>query len=163
MIGSYYEFFSASASASAAFIGLLFVAVSFIDNEKVDEVTQNWRRILANSSFSQLVNIFFVSLASLIPESHSFAMVGLVMSVLGLLVSLKLLPKTVQQEKTGRSSPTRLGLIAVAAYLLQLVTSIGLIQHPDNKTLLNYFVLAIIILYAGALARAWEITGIRKH
>lgn len=34
MIGAYRGFFAASCGAAAAFIGLLFVALSFIDNEK---------------------------------------------------------------------------------------------------------------------------------
>ncbi|MGH7142350.1 MAG: hypothetical protein ACREF5_02680 [Candidatus Saccharimonadales bacterium] len=66
MIDAYRSFFTASAGASAAFIGLLFVAVSFIDSEKVDEAVQLWRRVVANSSFAQLIDVFFVSLASLL-------------------------------------------------------------------------------------------------
>ncbi len=163
MIDGYRGFFAASTGASAAFIGLLFVALSFIDSERVNETTKAWRRIIANSSFSQLVNIFFVSLMGLSPDPHNFALVGCVMAVLGILVSFRLLPQTVDHKRTGRKTPSILGLIAVAAYILQFATGIGLLHNPNNQSMFNYFIVAIILLYAGALARAWEVTGIKSR
>ena len=155
MIEAYRGFFAASAGASAAFIGLLFVALSFIDSEKIEDSAKNWRRIIANSAFSQLINIFFVSMAGLLPDAHDFAMVGCVMAILGIIASFRLLPQTIDRQRTGRNAPTILGIAAVGAYVLQLVTGIGLLRNPDNKTLFSYFILSIFILYAGALARAW--------
>jgi hypothetical protein len=162
MFDAYRGFFTASAGASAAFIGLLFVALSFIDAAQVEEATRTWRRIIANSSFSQLVNIFFVSMAGLLPDPHNFALVGVVMGVLGLGVSVRLLPQVTQLGKNGRL-PTVLGMIATGAYLLEVVTGLALLHQPDDQQALSYFVLAMIILYAGALARAWEVTGIKRR
>lgn len=163
MVETYRNFFIASTSASAAFIGLLFVALSFIENEKANETVKTWRRIIANSSLSQLVNIFFVSLYGLLPDPHNLALVGCVMAVLGLLVSMRLLPRTIDSDRTGRSTPTILGLIAVGAYILELITGILLLHNPNNQHAFNYFILALILLYTGALARAWEITGIKQR
>ncbi|HSW79629.1 MAG TPA: hypothetical protein VLG47_02525 [Candidatus Saccharimonadales bacterium] len=162
MIEGYRAFFAASAGASAAFIGLLFVALSFIDSGNVDEKVKSWRRILANSSFSQLINIFFVSLLGLLPDPHNFALVGAIMALLGIVVSVRLLPQTMDREKTGRNTPTRIGILAVGAYVLELICCIGLLHNPQSQTMFNYLILSIIILYAGALARAWEITGIKR-
>ena len=161
MFDAYRGFFTASAGASAAFIGLLFVALSFIDEANVDEATRSWRRIMANSSFAQLVNIFFVSMAGLLPDPHNFAPVGIVMGVLGMGVAIRLLPHVTAIN--GRRIPTVLGLIATAGYLLEIVTGIGLLRSPQDPQLMSYFVLAIIILYAGALSRAWEVTGIKRR
>jgi hypothetical protein len=61
MLAAYQGFFAASTGASAAFIGLLFVTLSFIDNERTSDAVKTWRRILASSSFSQLINVFFIS------------------------------------------------------------------------------------------------------
>lgn len=163
MIEAYRGFFAASVGASSAFIGLLFVALSFIDIEKVDAKLRTWRRIIASSAFSQLVNIFFVSISGLLPDPHSVAIAGCVMAGLGLVTSIRLLPRTINREQTGRHSPTILGLLAVGAYCLQFVTGFGLLHHPGSKTLFNYFIVSILILYAGALARAWEITGIKRR
>lgn len=163
MIEAYRGFFGASAGASAAFIGLLFVALSFIDSEKMSEKVKNWRRIMANSSFAQLVNVFFVSIAALLPDPRNFALIGCLMAGLGLVVSIRLLPQTVNQERTGRSTPTILGLVATSVYVLELITAAGLLHSPNNQKMLDYFIVAIIFLYAGALARAWEITGIKSR
>jgi len=163
MIGSYREFFVASTGASAAFIGLLFVALSFINNENIDEKARAWRRIIASSSFSQLVDVFFVSLIGLLPDPHNLGFAGCVMAIVGLLVSLRLLPKTIDSQKTGRRAPASLGLITVLAYILQLGTSISLLHNPQSQKAYDYLILALILLYAGALARAWEITGIKRR
>ena len=163
MFSDYESFFAASTGASAAFIGLLFVALSFIDSAKSKEKTKNWRRIIANSSYAQLVDIFFVSLVALTPDPKNTYVTGCVMAAIGLIASIRLLPQTIHNEKSGHDRPTLLGLIAVGAYVTQFVTGIGLLQRPDNKLVIRLFVLAIIILYAGALARAWEITGIKRR
>jgi hypothetical protein len=162
MFDAYRGFFAASAGASAAFIGLLFVALSFIQTEQVQEATRAWRRIIANSSFSQLVNVFFVSMAGLLPDPHSFALLCCVMGVLGLVAAFRLLPQTMAREKTGRSTPTVLGLLATGMYLAELAIGLKLLHDPNNQTMLSYVILAVFILYGGALARAWEITGF-KH
>jgi hypothetical protein len=162
MLDAYTGFFTANVGASAAFIGLLFVALSFINTAQVEEATRAWRRIIANSSFSQLVNIFFVSVAGLLPDARNFALMCCAMGVLGLAVAIRLLPQTTAWEKTGRSTPTVLGLVATGAYLLELVAGIGLLRNPASQTWLSCVILVVIVLYAGALARAWEITGF-KH
>jgi len=163
MIEAYRGFFAASAGAAAAFIGLLFVALSFIDAAKVEESVRAWRRIIANSSFTQLINIFFVSLTGLAPDPKSVAFTACVMAGFGLVVALRLLPLTLDSKTTGRTRPTILGLVTVAAYVLQLVAGLGLLHNPNDANLMSYLAAALIILYAGALARAWEITGLKQH
>lgn len=158
----YRDFFSASVGASAAFIGLLFVGLSFINGANVDDRVRAWRRIIASSSFAQLVNVFFVSLAGLMPDPQNAPVVGIVMAVAGLVVAMRLLPPTLDAAKAGRNRPSIPGLLAVAAYCLELVTGMLLLHNPDSKAAASYFVLALIVLYAGALTRAWEITGL-KH
>jgi hypothetical protein len=163
MIEAYREFFVASVGASAAFIGLLFVALSFIDDENTNQKIRNWRHIMANSTFAQLANVFFVSLAGLLPASRDVAVVGCVMAVLGFVASLRLLPQTTDQERTGRRTPTLLGLAAVGVYVLEFVTGLWLLHWSGGSTVFSCFILAIILLFAGALARAWEITGAKSR
>jgi modulator of FtsH protease len=163
MTEAYQDFFLASVGASAAFIGLLFVALSFIDDEKTNEKVRNWQRIIASSSFAQLANIFFVSLAGLLPGVRYVALTGCVVAVLGIVISFRLLPQTTDSQRTGRRTPTVLGMAAAGVYVLEFVTSAWLLHWSGGQTVLDYFMLAIILLYAGALARAWEITGIKGH
>ena len=65
MVGRYENFFSASASASAAILGLLVVAVSVVNADDADPTTRELRTVLAGSAFVVLVDIFFVSLVTL--------------------------------------------------------------------------------------------------
>lgn len=162
MIEAYQNFFLASVGASAALIGLLFVALSFIDSEQVDQENRIWRRILATSAFSQLVAIFFVSMAGLLPQTESLAWTALVMAMLGILVAFMLLPKALTGSRPGRRSPTALGLIAVGAYAALIFAGIGIIKMPDSAGAWNFLIFGIFALYAGALARAWEIAGNKK-
>ena len=163
MIEAYRGFFGASATAAAAFLGLLFVALSFIDAERVDDKDRVWRGIMAGSAFAQLVNVFFVSLMGLTPGIKSLAFTGCVMAVFGLFVAFRLLFHTVDSERTGRNRPSVLGIVAVGAYTLQLVTGILLLRNSNSQTVMDWFIAALIILYAGALARAWEITGLKRR
>ena len=163
MFHEYTGFFAASAGAAAAFIGLLFVALSFIDGEDADTKDRTWRRIMASSSFSQLTNVFFVSMVGLTPDARNVAIAGVVMSALGLLISLKLLPQTLDTPKTGQARPSVLGLFAVGAYVIEFVACVYLLHSPNDPNALRLLVLTLFMLYAGALARAWEIAGIKRR
>lgn len=163
MVSGYTAFFAASAGAAAAFIGLLFVALSFIDAEDASEKDVAWRRIMASSSFAQLTNVFFVSLVGLTPDARNVAVAAMVMGVLGILVSFRLLPQTVDFNQSGRTRPSVLGLIAVFTYAVEFLAGLELLHQANDATALGCLVIVIIILYSGALARAWEITGIRKR
>jgi hypothetical protein len=85
------------------------------------------------------------------------------MAILGLVISIRLLPQTVNRERTGRRTPTLLGMATTGVYILQFMTAAWLLSGPNKHWAWDYFVLSIILLYAGALARAWEITGIKDR
>jgi hypothetical protein len=59
VVGHYESFFSASAGASAAILGLLVVAVSVVNADDADPTTRELRTVLAGSAFVVLVDIFF--------------------------------------------------------------------------------------------------------
>jgi hypothetical protein len=65
VVGDYESFFSASAGASAAILGLLVVAVSVVNADDADPRTRELRTVLAGSAFVVLVDIFFVSIVAL--------------------------------------------------------------------------------------------------
>ena len=59
MLETYSSFFAASSAASAAFIGLLFVALTIANLDTTDVRARTERRdTLAGSSFVQLLNAF---------------------------------------------------------------------------------------------------------
>ncbi len=62
------NFFIASASAGAALVGLLFVAVSIAPEQMVTRRAPVERQAVAGSAFTALINAFFISLVALIPH-----------------------------------------------------------------------------------------------
>src|SRR5437870_2545540 len=84
VLGRYSNFFLASAGASAAFIGLLFVSLTIADTAERDERARTNRDALAGSAFAQLLDAFFVSIGGLADEVRIFAGLGVGMAILGL-------------------------------------------------------------------------------
>jgi len=160
---SYSNFFLASAGASAAFIGLLFVSLTITNVEETDQRAKTNRDALAGSAFAQLLDAFFVSMGGLVGEVRVFAALGAGMAVFGLVVTSQLLPEVIRIGNWARSSPVRTGNIvmpvtSILVYVLQLAFAVGVLLAPDNSALLRLSVLVILGLYAGAVARAWKIT-----
>src|SRR5215472_14623589 len=81
------NFFIASASAGAALVGLLFVAVSIAPEQMVTRRAPMERQAVAGGAFTALINAFFISLAALIPHIN-FGLVIVPLSGFCLLTSL---------------------------------------------------------------------------
>ena len=163
MLERYSNFFIASAGASAAFIGLLFVSLTIADTAERDERARTNRDALAGSAFVQLLDAFFVSIGGLADEVRIFAGLGVGMAILGLWTTSRLLPGVIRAGNWARNAPVRTSNIAlpiasIVVYALQLVFAIGVLFYPDNSALLRLSVLVLLGLYAGAVARAWKIT-----
>ena len=58
------NYFIASTGASAALVGLIFVAISLWPRENIREAPPTWRAV-AGGSFFALFNAFFISLSAL--------------------------------------------------------------------------------------------------
>jgi hypothetical protein len=67
---SFTAYFTATAGAAGALIGLLFVAISLRPDSVFGQNASQRGRALAGSSFTGLVNGFFLSLTALIPGSN---------------------------------------------------------------------------------------------
>jgi hypothetical protein len=107
VLDRYSNFFLASAGASAAFIGLLFVSLTIADLEETDQRARTNRDALAGSAFAQLLDAFFVSMGGLADEVRIFAGVGAGMAVFGLWTTSRLLPGAIRAGNFARTSPVR--------------------------------------------------------
>jgi uncharacterized membrane protein len=83
------NYFIASVGASAALIGLLFVAVTVAPERVFGNGSTLERRTMAGGAFLALVNAFFVSLAALIPDAN-VGYTALIMSLFALINTLRL-------------------------------------------------------------------------
>ena len=168
MVGHYESFFTASAGASAAILGLLVVAVSVVNADDADSTTRELRTVLAGSAFVVLVDIFFVSIVALTGGSVVFGVASVAMAAVGLLATRRLIPRAKRAGNFSRSSRSRtlnlaFATISVVGYSVQLGLGVALLADNRSAALQRALVLVIVVFYASALGRAWEVTGITRR
>jgi hypothetical protein len=168
VVGHYQSFFSASAGASAAILGLLVVAVSVVNADDVDPTTRELRTVLAGSAFVVLVDIFFVSIVALTGGAVVSGLSSIAMATVGLLATRRLIPRAKRAGNFSSSSRNRelniaFASISVVGYSAQLGLAVALLANTQSAALQRALVLVIVALYGSALARAWEVTGITRR
>jgi hypothetical protein len=168
VVGHYESFFTASAGASAAILGLLVVAVTVVNADDANPATRELRTVLAGSAFVALVDIFLVSIVALTGGSVVFGLSSLAMAAVGLLATRGLIPRAKRAGNFSRESRTRtlniaFALISVAAYSVQFGLAAALLANTRSAALQRALVLVIVALYCSALGRAWVVTGITRR
>jgi hypothetical protein len=168
VVGHYESFFSASAGASAAILGLLVVALSVVNGDDADPTTRELRTVLAGSAFVVLVDIFFVSLVALSGGAVLLGLASSAMAVVGMLATRRLIPRAKQAGNfSSRSRNRRLNLVfasfSVVGYSAQFGLGVALLADTQSAALQRALVLVVVAFYASALGRAWEVTGITRR
>jgi hypothetical protein len=169
VFGHYQSFFTASAGASAAILGLLVVAVSVVNADDADPITRELRTVLAGSAFVVLVDIFFVSIVALTGGPVVFGLSSVVMAIVGLLATGRLVPRAKRAGNFSVGSRARKNLnlafasLSVGGYSVQLGLAVALLANTHSAALQRALVLVIVVFYGSALGRAWEVTGITRR
>jgi hypothetical protein len=168
VVGHYESFFVASAGASAAILGLLVVAVSVVNADDENPTTRELRTVLAGSAFVVLVDIFFVSIVALTGGSVVLGLASIVMAIVGLLATGRLIPRAKLAGNFAPGSRSRtLNLVfassSVGGYSVQLALAVALLANTNSAALQRALVLVLVVFYASALGRAWEVTGITRR
>jgi len=112
-------------------------------------------RLLAESSYAALVNIFFVSIVGLIPRTN-LGYVLLVMGGLGLLNVYRIV------KFPGRKGGHGVLIISSAAFLVETIYGGYLAYRSHAVASTSLLMTLMLTLFGSALARAWELTGIRR-
>jgi hypothetical protein len=156
------NFFIASASAGGALLGLLFVAVSIAPEQIVTQRAPLERQAVAASTFTALVNAFFVSLSALLPGATGS--ISLVMSILGLLNSLTLGVSLLRHPKNWQNFLRRVFLILVSLVIYGYEFYFALRLTVAPSVVGNAYVLAglLVTVYGIGLVRAWELLGVNR-
>jgi hypothetical protein len=167
-LGHYESFFSTSAGASAAILGLLVVAVSVVNADDANPTTRELRTVLAGSAFVVLVDIFFVSIVALTGGSIVFGLSSIAMAAVGLLTTSRLIPRAKRAGNFSSSFRNRklniaFASISVVGYSVQLSLGATLLADAHSAALQRALVLVIVVFYGSALGRAWEVTGITRR
>jgi hypothetical protein len=153
-------FFLASSGASAALIGLLFVGVSISPERVFGSDADPRRQAQAVSAFSALANVFFISMASLIPS----IVLGAVVTLIGVVSSLQLLGLLLRvRPPSGNIVETARGVIlflaSAAIFATEVYLGIVLWQKPAEPSALSGLLEVILGAYAIGLGRAWQLLG----
>jgi hypothetical protein len=157
---SYHDFFSASATVAGALIGLLFVAISVSPEKIAGAKAVAEHQIRAAAAFSVLVDTLVIALVALLPGARlgpavvTLAVAGL-SSTAGLLILLY--RKGWVRIRLGQAV---LLLIPFVLYGLQLATGLALEGAHGSSQIGNLGGLSIGF-FAFAIARAWELVGLR--
>jgi hypothetical protein len=157
------NFFLASSGAAAALVGLLFVAISVAPEHIVQANAPIERQAMAASSFTALLNAFFISLGALIPVNTGT--LTLIMSALGFINSSVLAWNLLKKRGRWQNVVRRVYLILVSfiIYGYEFYYAILIIKEPNNVG--YFYVLAGLLLgvYGIGLTRAWQLLGARRY
>jgi len=156
------NFFLASAGIGATLVGLIFVAVSISPEHIVQANAPIERQAMAASSFTALLNAFFISFGALIPGF--IGPMTLIMSALGLINSSLLAWNLLKERERWQNVVRRVFLILVSIiiYGYEFYYAILIILKPNSVG--NIYALAglLVGVYGIGLTRAWQLLGARR-
>jgi hypothetical protein len=144
-------YFAAAAAAAGALIGLLFVSVSLRPDDIFGDATPGGGRALASSSFTGLVNGFFLSMAALIPGQN--------LGISAVVLAVFCISQTVRLHRsvgTARSNVLT-SFASVGVFVVQLAAGIGLAVRPHSEGFVKALAWVTITSFTVALLRAWAL------
>jgi hypothetical protein len=147
---TYAGYFQAASQAAGALIGLLFVVIALRPGRIIGRHADPVARRFAASSFTGLVDAFFVSLLALIP-GHDLGYGTAVMALLSLYHTLRLNLRYPGVRHTVAFAASLL------AYGFQLCIAVAVILRPDNVDFIKFLAFVLIGAFAVGLNRAWAL------
>ena len=147
----YSSFFDAASQAAGALIGLLFVVIALKPGKIVGDRADSNSRRLAASSFTGLVNAFFVSMLALIPGHHNIGIGAAVVAIFSLYHTFHL-----HLSHRG-AKDILMFVVSLLAYGIELCVAIAFIADPHDVDLVTYLAFVLIGCFAVALSRAWQL------
>jgi hypothetical protein len=157
------NFFLASAGIGATLVGLIFVAVSIAPEDIVQANAPIERQAMAASSFTALLNAFFISFGALIPGN--IGLVTLIMSALGLTTSSLLAWNLLKERERWQNVGRRVFLILVSIIIYGYELYYVILIFKEHNNVGNIYTLAglLLVVYGIGLTRAWELLGARRY
>ena len=129
----FHDFFLATAGASAALIGLLFVAITVRPRWLIEEETRAQSQTQAGSALIAFTNVLMLSTVALIPETN-LGWLALPLGVRGLLFCIARARTLFAARRRGHAVPAWqllvLGLIIISVY--EAATGVRLLVSPHS-------------------------------
>jgi len=147
---AYDAFLAAIATAGAALIGLLFVAVSVRDDTIFGPTATPGGEALAITAFTGLVNSFVVSVVGLVPKVN-IGEPALIMALVGITATVRL------DRRLHASRNVIVLALTLLAYAIQFGYGVLLLIKPhDSNQLINLSFIIFLTLVL-SLQRAWSL------
>lgn len=151
MVPSTYDaYFGAVATAAAALIGLLFVAISIRDETIFGSQARPGGEALAITAFTGLVNSLAIALLALVPGAN-VGIAAVVLATISIITIIRL-----NNRLHAARNPLVL-VITLAAYGAQLGYGIVLILHPRETADLPDLAYILFVTLLVSLQRAWSL------
>jgi hypothetical protein len=157
------NYFIASTGASAALVGLIFVAISLAPQKAVTRGSNPVWRAVAGSSFLALINIFFISISAL-NTNQNLGLIVLIMSLVGLSDSFSLGLPLVRKVRNWRRFIAQMvmTLLSLSIYGAECFYAIRLLIAPSDIGAVNAIASLLLYVYGIGLVRAWELLGAER-
>ncbi len=154
------NFFVASTGAGAALVGLLFVAIAVAPERFIMGSAPSERRAVASSSFTALLNAFFISFNALVPHSN-IAWFTLVMAGIGFTNSIFLAFTALSRPPNWQTGIRRavLILIGLVLYGFEFYFAVLLARSPNDVGPVGELTTLVMSAYGLGIVRAWELLG----
>ena len=167
--GSFETFFLATAGAGAAFVGLLFIAISISPQRTFDPhaVAGVQHQRLAEATLLSLFNGFVVSCVGLIPEAN-IGWIALVLGGAGVLIAAQLVGFLARSHRhvVSRRPPwlhrlrvVSLSVVATLLYAIEGLLGLQLIMRPHDEDGVRWLAVIVISIYTLGMLRAWTLLG----
>jgi hypothetical protein len=147
--GAYDAYFAAMATAAAALVGLLFVAVSVRDDTIFGPKAMPGGEALAVTAFIGLVSSFVVSLLGLTPKVN-IGEPAVIMAVISIVAIVRL------QRRLHIGRNMMVLAVTLLAYAAQFGLGVLLLVDPHSDQLTNLAIIVFVPLIV-SLQRAWSL------
>jgi hypothetical protein len=157
---SYRAFFAAEAGASAALVGLLFVAISVAADRIVGDRAPIVEQARASSALTAFIIPLALSLVSLLPGAR-LGIPATIVSFAGILFVAATVRRYLSVDKGNREDPR--GLVGLIGFTLVVVVIFGYgivgIIHPNSTAPTAAIAGATVACVLLGVDRAWALIG----
>ncbi len=146
------DYFTTCAAIAGSLIGLLFVAIALRYEVILGPSAPPTNAAVARSAFVALIDAMSISLWALLPGKN--------LGYAGAIVGALCLWSTVRTHMTitgRRATSTRLFVVSLALYAIQVVASILLIAYPRSSEAANVLAYVVFGAFIAALRRSWQL------
>jgi hypothetical protein len=162
VVGTYRDFFAATATAAGSLTGLLFVALSVTGRRGMLSGPLVFQQVRAAAALLAFSNALVVSLFALVPGSNA-GYPAIVLGVIGILFTAAGLRSILSTGSPLRQQWRQHVLLTFLLLIFgtEFVTGIVAVAHPSATAPLQVLGYALVTSLIVGIARAWEIVGER--